>query len=199
MSSAGQRDGQIPRRTGESTAVPAREFRSPLTRMLLRSDGLTTPLLEALAGGPVRVGRGDCGEIRAGRAEASAAPLAAADAAPLLVRRSVMVTGSGHSVSANRVIARLGLAPCLDACLRDPTAPLGPALAATGSGPLRRTLLSTGTSAWTAGRTPGVGCWRTYLMRLGDIPLAVVTEHFDPALVPAHTASHRGRCAMGAS
>lgn len=165
-------------------------FRSPLTRMLLGGDGLTTTLLEAWAGSRLRVGDVTVDLVRAERAPHGAAALLSAAAAPgadLLVRHSTLTDARGRLWSWNQVVAAPAGDPALRRCLTDPAAPLGPALRAVGAG-LGRTVVRAGVTPWPAGPPgprPAAAAFRTYRLWCGDEVLAAVREVFNPAHVPA--------------
>ncbi|MFD7643651.1 chorismate pyruvate-lyase family protein [Kitasatospora sp. NPDC059795] len=156
-------------------------FAEPATRILLGADGLTTTLLAAWTGAPVRVGCADHRRVAAAGAPAGAAALlrAAADE-ELIVRRSVLTGPADAELSRNLVVARPVLSAAAEQCLTDPAAPIGAALQASGTG-LRRTVLDAGVRDWDGADA----AYKTYLMWHGTQPLAVVTETFDPAAVPA--------------
>ncbi|WP_147437621.1 hypothetical protein [Streptomyces radicis] len=163
-----------------------RRFASPLTRMLLTSEGLTTTLLEAMAGESLHL---RC--LAQLRAPAHATgdgvpPLLRIDAGgDVLVRYSATTRRGGPALSVNHVVARLGLAPGIQACLTSTSIPLGPALHAAGTGH-RRTLLDAGRRAWRGeGGVTRPACYKTYLVWHGDEPLALIDELFNPGTVPA--------------
>ncbi|MGW4381980.1 hypothetical protein [Kitasatospora sp. NPDC004531] len=160
-------------------------FAEPPTRMLLGADGLTTTLLAAWTRGPVRVGCADHLRVAAAGAPPGAAALLRAGAdEELIVRRSVL-TGAGRAeLSRNLVVARPALSGAAEQCLTDPGAPIGAALQATGTG-YRRTVLDAGVRDWDGADA----AYKTYLMWHGTQPLAVVTETFHPAAVPAASAA----------
>ncbi|MFI7274249.1 hypothetical protein [Streptomyces sp. NPDC049879] len=157
-------------------------FASPLTRMLLAGDGLTTTLLEALSGERLHLHRIAQAQASAGAAgHAVPGLLRAEHHSTVLVRHSALLRQEGGAVSANHVVARIGqdLPPAVAACLTGDTLPLGPALSAVGAGH-RRTVLDVGRRTW----GPRPACYKTYLIWLGDEPLALVHELFHPDLVP---------------
>ncbi|GGQ72991.1 chorismate pyruvate-lyase family protein [Kitasatospora griseola] len=155
-------------------------FAEPPTRMLLGADGLTTVLLAAWTRGPVRVGCADHLRVAAGAAPPGAAALLRAGPdEELIVRRSVLTDG-GVELSRNAVVARPVLSAAAEQCLTDTGAPIGAALQASGTGH-RRTVLDAGVRDWDGADA----AYKTYLMWHGPQPLAVVTETFNPAVVPA--------------
>lgn len=160
----------------EEVAAKIWRFSSPVTRILLSGDGLTTTLLGALVGGPVRIT--DVSHRRVPAAEAppgavalllaptgtasttatsTATATATTTATELLLRRSVTRggcgsgsgsgCGSGDPLSVNLVLARTDLPTAVSGCLTDAATPLGTALHAAGTG-LRRTILDAGRVAW---------------------------------------------------
>ncbi|MFD8599427.1 hypothetical protein ACFV1L_30935 [Kitasatospora sp. NPDC059646] len=168
---------ELARRVGAFAAAP--------TRLLLASDGLTTTLLSAWTGGPVRVAGADHRRVAAAGAPTGAAALLRAGAdEELIVRRSVLAGPDGGELSRNVVVARAGLSAAAEECLTDPGAPIGAALQATGTAH-RRTVLDAGVRDWDGADA----AYKTYLMWHGQQPLAAVTETFDPAVVPAAPAA----------
>ncbi|WP_159037243.1 hypothetical protein [Streptomyces specialis] len=163
-----------------------RHFASPVTRMLLSSEGLTTTLLESMAGESLHL---TClAQLRTPARETGngvPALLRIDGGGDVLVRYSATTRTGGQALSVNHVVARLGLAPGLEPCLTSRSIPLGPALTAAGTG-YRRTLLDAGRRPW----TDEDGHWRlaaykTYLVWHGDDPLALINELFNPSAVPA--------------
>ncbi|WP_052847388.1 hypothetical protein [Streptomyces avicenniae] len=150
--------------------------------MLLASDGLTTTLLEALAGERLRLHRIAQGRTSADTAGPAVPALLRTDGhATVLVRHSALLRPEGAALSANHVVARAGpdLPADIAACLTGDTVPLGPALSAAGAGH-RRTVLDVGRRSW----GPRPACYKTYLIWHGNEPLALVHELFHPDLVP---------------
>ncbi|WP_058041943.1 hypothetical protein [Streptomyces roseifaciens] len=165
-------------------------FVSPMTRMLLSSEGLTTTLLWALLGQPVSV---RCARNR--RLPIASAPLGAAGLlgvvdGDVLVRRSMLAT-SDRVVSVNDVVARVDVSARAEQCVADVTAPLGEALHAAGTG-YRRTVVDAGCQDW---RMPpgGQAAFKTYVLWHGNQPLMTVHEVFSPRVVPSAVA--HARCA----
>ncbi|MFC9065496.1 MULTISPECIES: chorismate--pyruvate lyase family protein [Streptomyces] len=166
--------------TGGTVAERIAGFSSPLTRMLLSSEGLTTTALWALTGAPPRIrvlGQGLLPAARAGRAVP--ALLAVGPGRQVLARRSALTGPDGRWLSVNQVVARDDQDPGIRSALTDGHRPLGPALQDAGTGH-RRTLLDAGRRPWPSGRT---ACYKTYLLWHGDAPLALVHELFHPAVV----------------
>ncbi|MEV4432892.1 hypothetical protein [Streptomyces sp. NPDC049555] len=163
-------------------------FVSPLTRMLLSSEGLTTTLLRALLGQPVSV---RCARIR--RLPIAAAPVDAAGLlgvvdGDVLVRRSMLVDSDGV-VSVNDVVARVDVSARAEQCVVDVTTPLGEALHAAGTG-YRRTLVEAGCQAWLM-PPGGQAAFKTYVLWHRDQPLMAVHEVFSPRVAPAAVATVR--------
>jgi hypothetical protein len=155
---------------------------SPLTRMLLRSDGSTTLLLEALLGTTL--------QLRVDRHVPTTAQdtdvrilqaLRLGEADPLVLRHSRLTLPDGTTASVNQVIFRA-----------DPTAwsgqqgdgvPLGLQLMARGV-LQRRHLLSAGLDRWP--RDPIRPCaFKEYLIHAGEDTPCYVHERFNPDIVPA--------------
>ncbi|WP_049576865.1 hypothetical protein [Streptomyces sp. SBT349] len=163
-----------------------RRFESPLTRMLLSSDGLTTTLLESMAGESLHL---HClAQLRVPARETGdgvPALLRIDGGGKVLVRYSATTRPTGEALSVNHVVARLGLSPGIQACLTSTSIPLGPALHAAGTGH-RRTLLDAGRRLWRGeGGLTRTACYKTYLVWHGEEPLALINELFNPGTVPA--------------
>ncbi|MFK0050600.1 chorismate pyruvate-lyase family protein [Streptomyces sp. NPDC090741] len=166
--------------TGE-TGEELDRFAHTSTRLLLGTDGLTTPLLEAWVGSVVSVRRMSHRFVRACEAPVGAAELLeAASDEILLERRSVLASSSGVDLSRNVVVARPSLSAAAEQCLTDPSAPIGRMLQAAGTG-RRRTIVEVGLHTW--GGEPAA--YKTYLLWHGEQPLATITELFNPDIVPA--------------
>ncbi|MBB1262084.1 hypothetical protein [Streptomyces alkaliterrae] len=130
------------------TTGGAGDFASPLTRMLLSSEGMTTTLLEAWAGRPLRPTAVALERARPAWWPREAELLRVPEDGPeLLVRRSRLVTPEGDALSRNRIVACGDMPTELRRVMGDASAPLGPALQAAGTG-FRRTLLAAGTDRW---------------------------------------------------
>ncbi|MBF6191683.1 3-deoxy-7-phosphoheptulonate synthase [Nocardia sp. CDC186] len=154
-------------------------FGHPLTRMLLASDGFTTPALAAILRTDlhVRVLRQD--DISAGRLPNTVTDaLGVADSDRVLVRRSCLVSADLVTVSVNYVVAvRAGAAA---SGMDDVRVPIGTGLIARGVSQ-RRHLLRTGVTRWPDGRLCAA---RAYVMTLGDRPLCYIRESFNPDVIP---------------
>ncbi|MFF0217299.1 hypothetical protein [Streptomyces vinaceus] len=173
-------DGFAAPGTGE-TGEELDRFAHTSTRLLLGTDGLTTPLLEAWVGSVVSVRRMSHRLVLACDAPGGAAGLL--EVAPdevLLERRSVLASSGGSDLSRNVVVARPSLCAAAEQCLTDPSAPIGRMLQAVGTGQ-RRTIVEVGLHTW--GGEPAA--YKTYLLWHGDQPLATITELFNPQIVPA--------------
>lgn len=166
------------------------KFSSPITRMLLSSDGLTTTLLESFTGLRAHVSSAEHHRV-----SAEAAPPGAADLlrvppdGELLFRRSTMATVDGRPLSANQVVARTDI-PGTDRCLTDESAPLGFALHAAGTG-FRRTVLDVGVREWD-GTPPRPAAFKTYVLWHRDTPSVVISELFNPEIISAEIATTAG-------
>ncbi|WBB57710.1 hypothetical protein O7599_18660 [Streptomyces sp. WMMC500] len=168
---------------GTDTARSAiARFRSPLTRMLLGSDGLTTTLLESWAGSPLEVGDVTLRFVRAERAPRGAAALLGTEG-DVLVRHSTLTDARGRMWSWNQVVAGPAGEPALRRCLTDASAPVGPALRAAGAR-LGRTVVRAGVTPWPPDPREQAA-FRTYRLWCGDDVLAAIHEVFNPAHVPA--------------
>ncbi|MEV6583847.1 chorismate pyruvate-lyase family protein [Streptomyces sp. NPDC051582] len=173
-------DGFAATGTGE-TGEELDRFAHTSTRLLLGTDGLTTPLLEAWVGSAVSVRRMSHRLVGAAEApEGWAELLKAGSEEVLLERRSVLASANGTDLSRNVVVARPGLSAAAEQCLTDPTAPIGRMLQAVGTGQ-RRTIVEVGLHTW--GGVPAA--YKAYLLWHGEQPLAAVTELFNPDVVPA--------------
>ncbi|MDT0317589.1 hypothetical protein [Streptomyces millisiae] len=162
-------------------------FASPLTRILLSSEGLTTTLLAALTAVRPRLRPVHQGRLPAAEAAPGAAELLRAGArTEVLTRHSLSLGHQDRALSVNHVVIRLDLLPRLAERLSVSALPLGAVLWAMGTGH-RRTVLAAGHRAWPHDPEVGPGCFKTYVLWHDDEPLAAVTETFNPAVVPAAT------------
>ncbi|MFE7740746.1 3-deoxy-7-phosphoheptulonate synthase [Nocardia sp. NPDC057455] len=156
-----------------------RRFGHPLTRMLLASDGFTTPALSAILGTDlhVRVLRQDA--VAAGLLPNTVTDaLRVSGADRVLVRHSCLVNADLVTASVNYVVA--GRSGAAASGLDDVGVPIGSGLISRGVSQ-RRHLLRTGVMTWPDGR---VCAARAYVMLLGDRPLCYVRESFNPDVVP---------------
>jgi chorismate-pyruvate lyase len=170
----------------EEVADAVNRFASPVTRMLLTSDGLTTTMLTALAGEEVSVREVRCRRIPAREAPHRAiASLGAADGETLVLRRSVFTAGR-RTLAVNRLAARESvLPPRAAACLTDAETPIGAALKNSGA-LCTRTVLTAGRVPWPHAEGPRApAAFRSYLLWYGREPVAAVREVFSPEAVPA--------------
>ncbi|MCX5389619.1 chorismate pyruvate-lyase family protein [Streptomyces sp. NPDC006482] len=156
-------------------------FAHTTTRLLLGSDGLTTPLLEAWVGSAVSVRRMSHRLVRACDAPVAAVDLLEASWDEILLeRRSVLASSGGVDLSRNVIVARSGVSAAVERCLTDGSATIGRMLQAAGTGH-RRTIVGVGLGTW--GGEPAA--YKTYLLWHGEQPLATITELFNPEIVPA--------------
>ncbi|PWG12883.1 hypothetical protein DF268_14505 [Streptomyces sp. V2] len=169
-------------RTAEDIAVRIGRFAHPATRLLLSADGLTTTLLRAWTGAEVGVLRAAQRRVPVAETPWGAGELLGAGGGERVVRHSVLGGADGSELSRNVVVARPELCPSAERCLADTSAPLGPMLQAAGTG-YRRSLLDAGLRSWEPCGEPAA--YKTYLLWHGDLPFAVISELFDPAVVPA--------------
>lgn len=179
-SPASPSDAEFVFRRPTDIATRIRSFRCSSTRMLLSSDGLTTTLLEAWAGRPLRVHHQEHRLVPPAQAPLGAAEVLGSDTPQLLVRRSVLGGADDDVWSVNSVVARLDLAEGLHECFTG-SAPLGAALRAAGTG-YRRTVVDAGCRPWPRQRQ-APAAFKTYVLWHGEAPLAVVCEIFSPDLV----------------
>jgi 3-deoxy-D-arabino-heptulosonate 7-phosphate (DAHP) synthase class II len=161
-------------------------FTDPLTRMLLASDGFTTPVLEALLGTrlQVRVLRQDL--VAAADIPADVAGLLRLDGrGEVLVRRSCMVDPDLSLVSLNQVYA---VAPATDSrVFGDITSlhtPIGYSLLGRGVSQ-RRQIVHIGRSTWRYGGVSAPCAVKAYVMLIDDEPWCYIRECFNPKHVPA--------------
>ncbi|MEV5595433.1 3-deoxy-7-phosphoheptulonate synthase [Streptomyces sp. NPDC052496] len=160
-------------------------FRSPLTRMLLASDGLTTTLLESALATPLR--------LRV--LHQGTAPAAAQDALTrrclslgrdeqVLVRRSALADAALTPVSLNTVVGLVPDDPALAACLTSGRTPIGYGLRAAGAMRGRR-LVEVGVAGWEHDGRVRSAVFKSYVVLDGDRPWLFLRELFNPRLVPA--------------
>jgi hypothetical protein len=156
-------------------------FASAATRMLLASDGLTTPLLQAAARVTVRAEVSDVAAVAAESVEACLRDrLAVRVGEQLLVRRTRLVSPDGDAVSDNVVVARAGVDSRIDQAIHDRHTAFGFALADAGVHTTREALYI-GRTAWPHG---GRCACKVYLLRGADGPVACIQELFNPAFIP---------------
>ncbi|MFI9633676.1 3-deoxy-7-phosphoheptulonate synthase [Nocardia sp. NPDC051929] len=162
-------------------------FDHPLTRMLLASDGFTTPALAAILRTDlhVRVLRQD--DIAAGRLPTTVTDaLGVSGSDRVIVRRSCLVNADLVTASINYVVAvRAGAAA---SGMDDVRVPIGTGLISRGVSQ-RRHLLRTGVVRWPDGRLCAA---RAYVMTLGDRPLCYIRESFNPDVIPPDHAATAG-------
>ncbi|WP_157172997.1 3-deoxy-7-phosphoheptulonate synthase [Nocardia exalbida] len=164
-----------------------RRFGHPLTRMLLASDGFTTPALSAILGTDlhVRVLRQDA--VAAGLLPDTVTDaLRVSGADRVLVRHSCLVNAELVTASVNYVVA--GRSGAAASGLDDVGTPIGSGLISRGVSQ-RRHLLRTGVTTWPDGR---VCAARAYVMLLGEQPLCYIRESFNPDVIPPDFAATTG-------
>jgi 3-deoxy-D-arabino-heptulosonate 7-phosphate (DAHP) synthase class II len=153
-------------------------FASPLTRMLLAGNGLTTPVLEAALGTTLRVR-----VLRQDRVPVEQIPygiaqdLRLADGDCVVVRRACLVDSRMTPVSVNMVIAAVG--PATAAGIDRVDIPIGYSLIASGVSQHRRNLRA-GLARWPDG---GDCAAKAYLVQLADQPACYIRECFNPSLI----------------
>lgn len=178
------RDGQDDQDDQDEPSERIARFTSPLTRILLSSEGLTTTLLSALMGEPMRLYRLEQRRVLA--TEAGTGPVRLLELAAeehVLLRRSVATRPGGILASMTHVVTRLDLEPGLAECFTGAAVAMDQALHAAGTGH-RRTLLAAGCQPWPGGGPQRTACFKAYRLWHADQPLALVHELFNPELVP---------------
>lgn len=175
------------------------DFADPLTRMLLVSDGFTTPVLEALLGTrlQVRVLRQDL-VPSADIPDDLSALLRLNGRGEVLVRRSCLVDPDLSPVSSNQVIAAT---PAANGHLNDDitslTTPIGYSLLGRGVAQ-RREIVHIGRSTWSYGGRSEPCAVKAYVMLIDDEPWCYIRECFNPRHVPCTpTASGQPRSHNG--
>jgi 3-deoxy-D-arabino-heptulosonate 7-phosphate (DAHP) synthase class II/chorismate-pyruvate lyase len=155
-------------------------FVSPLTRMLLAGNGLTTPALEAALGATlqVRVLRQDS-VLAGGVPDGVAGCLGLGGGDRVVVRRTCLVDSGMTPVSVNLVIAAVGVATA--AGIDSVDTPIGYSLIASGVSQRRRTL-RVGLARWPDGRECVA---KAYVVELDGEPVCYIRECFNPSLICA--------------
>lgn len=159
-------------------------FADPLTRMLLASDGFTTPVLEALLGTrlQVRVLRQDL--VPAAGIPAEVAALLRPDAGgDVLIRHSCLVDQDLSPVSLNQVIA---IHPAGD--ITSLTTPIGYSLLGKGISQ-RRQIVHVGRSTWRHGELSEPCAVKAYVMVIDDRPWCYIRECYNPRYIPCDGAN----------
>jgi hypothetical protein len=152
--------------------------------MLLASEGLTTPLLQAASDGHLKAQVWSLREVTAEVLDPEAREqLQLSGHERCLVRRTRLLLASGAMVSENVVVARMGVDPRVDQVAGDRGQPLGFALADAGV-VLQRRVHWVGTRAWRGGDP--CAC-KAYTLHAAAGPLVHVEELFSPQVVPADT------------
>ncbi|MBO0880055.1 MAG: 3-deoxy-7-phosphoheptulonate synthase [Mycobacterium sp.] len=159
-------------------------FASPLTRMLLAGNGLTTPVLEAALGTTlrVRVLRQDSLTVEQ-MPDGIARNLQLVNGDRVVVRRACLVDSEMTLVSVNFVVATVGAATATGIDRVD--IPIGYSLIASGVSQHRHTLRA-GLARWPDGRECVA---KAYLVMLDDQPVCYIRECFNPSLIPADLSS----------
>ncbi|WP_169814370.1 3-deoxy-7-phosphoheptulonate synthase [Nocardia mexicana] len=156
-------------------------FTDPTARMLLASDGLTTPLLEAALGTAlhIRVLRQDV--VSADRvSETVAQALRLDEDCAAVVRRSGLVDPNLTLVSVNHVVSEQSSATRFGI---DGPGPIGYHLTARGVAQSRR-VLWTGMARWIDGR-PCIA--KAYVIDVSSAPVCYIKECFNPDLISPDT------------
>ncbi|MFI9064316.1 hypothetical protein ACIGQE_20995 [Streptomyces sp. NPDC053429] len=165
-----------------AVAGQAAAFADAATRMLLVSDGLTTPLLQAVVGQVLRPRVTALLTVSAQSLSSSArSALALTPGQQCLVRHSQLVAPGGTPVSENTAIAPEGRDTAVASALRDRHRPLGFALQDAGVHPIR-SVLSAGLATWPDG---GPCAYKTYLLLTDGVPAVHIRELFNPRMVCA--------------
>ncbi|MEY9930475.1 chorismate-pyruvate lyase [Catenulispora sp. GP43] len=163
-------------------------FSAPATRMILANGGLTTPLLEAVAGCELTTQVDSCvlveaAELREEPRDALAGPEPEAQA--YWLRHSRLLTDTGEPVSENIVTARSDLDPAIDRAVQDADHPIGYAMTEAGLALTRRTL-HVGSTAWPHGRAPRQRCaTKSYILEISGLPALHIQELYSPAYFPS--------------
>ncbi len=161
-------------------------FTDPLTRMLLASDGFTTPVLEALLGTSLHVR-----VLRQDLVSAADIPLDVAALLRLggrgeaLLRRSCMMDPDLSLVSLNDVIATVPTADGrLYGDITSLNTPIGYSLLGRGVSQ-RREIVHVGRSTWRSGGVSRPCAVKAYVMLIDDEPWCYIRERFNPQHVPS--------------
>jgi 3-deoxy-D-arabino-heptulosonate 7-phosphate (DAHP) synthase class II len=159
-------------------------FASPLTRMLLAGNGLTTPVLEAALGATlrVRVLRQDSVSVKQ-IPDGIARDLRLVNGNPVVVRRACLVDTGMTPVSVNLVIAAVSATTAKGIDRVD--TPIGYSLIASGVSQHRQTL-RVGLARWPDGRECVA---KAYIVELDDEPVCYIRECFNPSLIPPDLSS----------
>ncbi|MFH8409210.1 3-deoxy-7-phosphoheptulonate synthase [Streptomyces sp. NPDC018019] len=163
-------------------------FASPLTRMLLASDGLTTTLLESALATPLRLRVLHQGTAPAAEQDAlTRRCLSLGRDEQVLVRRSALADAALTPVSLNTVVGLVPDDPALTACLTSPRTPIGYGLRANGAMRTRR-LVEVGVAGWEQDGRIRPAVFKSYVVLDGERPWLFIRELFNPRLVPAEAA-----------
>lgn len=165
-----------------SSSAPLSEFPSapPQTRMLVCADGSTTVLLNALVGERLSIQVDQQQRVPAASVQRIGCQiLGAAPGAPVVDRRSRILTSRGGVISVNHVVIA---ARGADGLVPPPEEFVGPYLKRVGLA-LRRELLAVSRGTWPLG--PASDCLsKEYLIDCGDAGRMYVHERFNPRFVP---------------
>jgi 3-deoxy-D-arabino-heptulosonate 7-phosphate (DAHP) synthase class II/chorismate-pyruvate lyase len=159
-------------------------FASPLTRMLLVGNGLTTPTLEAALGTTlqVRVLRQDYVTVEQ-IPDRIAEDVRLVSGDRVVVRRTCLIDSRMTPVSVNLVIATVGTATATGIYRVD--IPIGYSLIASGVSQHRQNLRA-GLARWPDGR---VCAAKAYTILLDGQPVCYIRECFNPSLVSPELSS----------
>jgi 3-deoxy-D-arabino-heptulosonate 7-phosphate (DAHP) synthase class II len=154
-------------------------FASPLTRMLLTGDGLTTPVLEAALGPALRVRVLRQDSVSAKQIpDGIAGDLRLVSGNQVVVRRACLVDSGMTPVSVNLVIAAVNATTAKG--IDNVDTPIGYSLIAPGVSQRRR-ILRAGLARWPDGRECVA---KAYIVALDDEPVCYIRECFNPSLIP---------------
>jgi hypothetical protein len=169
-----------------------RSFSAPTTRMILANGGLTTPLLEAVAGCELATEVDSCVLVDAAElheepraALTGSGPGSGSGPQAYWLRHSRLLTDTGEPVSENIVTARSDLDPAIDRAVQDAENPIGYAMAEAGLALTRRTL-HVGSTVWPHGGASRQRCaTKSYLLELEGRPALHIRELYSPAYFPS--------------
>ncbi|MEY9904693.1 chorismate-pyruvate lyase [Catenulispora sp. MAP12-49] len=163
-------------------------FSAPATRMILANGGLTTPLLEAVAGCELTTQVDSCVLVDAAELREEPRDALTADGSgprAFWLRHSRLLTDTGEPVSENIVTARSDLDPAIDHAVQDAENPIGYAMAEAGLALTRRTL-HVGSTAWPHSGASREQCaTKSYLLELSGLPALHIQELYSPAFFPS--------------
>ncbi|GAB3655914.1 hypothetical protein GCM10027589_15300 [Actinocorallia lasiicapitis] len=156
---------------------------APITRMVLANDGSTTRLLEAALGVELALRVLSQEIVSSGGLGADVgAALGLVGAEDVLLRRSSLVGPLGRPASFNVVVGRRPHDRRLGPIMADSRVPIGYGLE--GVGEPRREIVETGVARW-RGVGGDVPCaFKKYVIRMDGEPVLLISEFFDPELLP---------------